>query len=209
MTALLIVDVQNDFLEGGALGIKDSFSIIPIINALTLKPFTTIIATKDFHPLNHCSFATTHQKKVGETITIEEHEQILWPMHCVQGTKGSELNSQLLLKPIKHIVYKGTDPLIDSYSAFFDNNHVKETILNKLLQNYSIKKLFLVGLATDYCVKFTALDALELGFTVYIIQEGCKGVNLDPDDESKALQFLKEKGAFIITSSDVDHLLKS
>ena len=133
MTALLIVDLQNDFLPGGALGIEEADQIIPVINQLLEMPFDIVVATQDWHPSDHVSFAHTHQKSVGETIQLEDVEQVLWPKHCVQKTKGAELHPLLKMDNIDKFIYKGTDTNIDSYSAFFDNAHKKSTHLHEYL----------------------------------------------------------------------------
>lgn len=204
MKALLIIDVQNDFCEGGNLAVKDSLQIIPVINKL-IKKFETnndfVIATKDWHPANHKSFASVSNTNVGELGTLNGLPQVWWPDHCIENTKGSEFHNKLL--PIKNIVYKGNDPEVDSYSGFFDNNKVHETELNKILKEKNIDTLYILGLATDYCVKFTALDALSLGYKVYLVADGCKGVNINPDDSEKAVQEMKNAGAVIINSDEI------
>lgn len=203
MTALLIVDVQNDFLPGGALGVKNGDLILPVINRLITLPFDEIVATQDWHPRDHGSFAETHQKKAGQVINLEGLQQILWPTHCLQGTKGAELSDKLDLRKIKKLIQKGTDKTIDSYSAFFDNGHRKSTGLHEYLQSRGVKEIYVVGLATDYCVKFSALDALELGYQVSIILDACKPVNLSPEDEEKALQEMLQAGANIAYSHEI------
>lgn len=204
MKALLIIDVQNDFCEGGNLAVKNSLEIIPVINNL-IKKFEKnndfIIATKDWHPADHKSFASVSNTKVGEIGTLNGLPQVWWPDHCIENTKGSEFHKDLL--SVKNIVYKGNDPEVDSYSGFFDNNKVHKTKLDEILKENNIDTLYILGLATDYCVKFTVLDALSLGYKVYLVSDGCKGVNINPDDSEKAVEEMKNTGAVIIKSCEI------
>lgn len=198
MKALIVVDIQNDFCKNGALEVHNANSIIPIINKV-INYFNEnkllVVATMDWHPREHKSFATNSNGNVGDIISLNGLSQVLWPIHCVQNSFGAELHPELL--KIDNIVYKGTNPEIDSYSGFFDNGHKVSTALLELLKSNNITELFIVGLATDYCVKYTVLDALELGFKVTVFSNCCKGVNLSPDDSEKALLEMKEKGAHI------------
>lgn len=199
MNCLLIIDVQNDFCEGGNLAVKGSSEIIPVINNLIdkfNKSNNLIVATKDWHPADHKSFASVSNTKVGEIGILNSLPQVWWPDHCIENTKGSEFHPELL--PIKNIVYKGNDKEVDSYSGFFDNNKVHKTELDDILKKYNIDTLYVVGLATDYCVKFTVLDALSLGYKVYLVKDGCRGVNINPDDSEKAIDEMKKAGAIII-----------
>lgn len=203
MTALLLVDIQNDFLPGGALAVKDGDKILPTVNRLAKQKFDLVVASQDWHPQDHGSFAQTHGKKVGEKVILDEIEQILWPTHCVQNSKGAEFSHDLDQSAIDHVIHKGTNPLIDSYSTFFDNEHKKDTGLHDYLQEHNIKTLYLAGLTTDYCVKYSALDALKLGYDVYVIKDACKAVNLSPNDEKKALEEIEQAGAKIIETQDL------
>lgn len=199
MNCLLIIDVQNDFCEGGNLAVKDSSEIIPVINNLIdkfNKSNDLIVATKDWHPADHKSFASVSNKKIGEVGVLNGLPQVWWPDHCIENTKGSEFHPELL--PIKNIIYKGNDKEVDSYSGFFDNNKVHKTELDDMLKRHNIDTLYVVGLATDYCVKFTVLDALSLGYKVYLVKDGCRGVNINPDDSEKAIDEMKKAGAIII-----------
>src|SRR5215469_53153 len=183
MKALIIVDVQNDFLPGGALAVPDGDRVISVINELS-QEFDLVFTTQDWHPANHCSFAASHPgKKIGDRILIDGQEQILWPVHCVQNTYGAELAAGLHPKVISGGVRisKGTDDRVDSYSGFFDNHRKRATGLEKLLRQHGADELTIVGLATDYCVKATVLDARELGFPVTVHQNACRAVNLSPD----------------------------
>lgn len=202
-SALLIVDVQNDFLPGGALAVSKGDTIIPIINSLQEK-FNFIVATQDFHPADHGSFAANHAgKKPGEFIELAGLRQILWPVHCVQGSEGAEFHEDL--NPIKWqaIFQKGKNPEVDSYSGFFDNARRGDTGLGDFLQNEGIMNVFVTGLAQDYCVKFTALDGVSLGFKTYLITDATKAVNLNPEDGEKALEELKKEGVILIESSAI------
>lgn len=204
MKALLLIDIQNDFCPGGALEVKEGDQVIPVANQL-MKSFDMVIATKDWHPADHGSFAANHPwRKPGQVIELNGLEQILWPIHCVQHSFGSEFAPTLNTEPIETIFYKGTDPGIDSYSGFFDNGHRKATGLGDYLKEKGVKEVYVVGLATDYCVKFTALDALELGFSTYLVTDGCRGVNLQEGDVDKALAEMEAKGVNLVTSADLN-----
>lgn len=203
MKALLLIDIQNDFLPGGALEVKSGNDILPIINNLQ-KVFHNIVATKDWHPQNHKSFADNHQgKKPGDVILLGGLDQILWPVHCVQHSRGAEFPEELNVSNIDQVVYKGEDPEIDSYSGFFDNGHKKKTNLDNYLKSKNIDELYLAGLATDYCVKFTALDALQLGYKVHVIVDATKAVNIQKNDFEKALDEMKSTGVNLINSSEL------
>lgn len=192
MQALLIIDVQNDFLSGGALAIPRADEVIPVINEL-MPQFDVILATQDWHPPNHVSFAATHQKSVGETLQIEGVEQVLWPVHCVQNTKGADFPKTLHTDSIDEVFRKGTDPKIDSYSAFFDNARRRSTGLAAYLQKCRISQLFFTGLATDYCVLYSVLDALSLGFSATVFRKACRAIR----DEEKAFNQMRHKGVVI------------
>lgn len=198
MTALILVDLQNDFMPGGALAVAEGFEIIPIVNELLQKKYDLVIASKDWHPENHESFATSQGKKPGERIILEGLEQVLWPSHCVQESRGSEFAPGWDNSKVEKIVYKGTDKKIDSYSVFFDNAHRKSTKLDEFLKEGHIKTLYIAGLATDYCVKYSVLDALHLGYTVYVIKDACRAINLSPDDERNAFMEMERAGAHLI-----------
>ena len=188
MKALIVVDIQNDFLPGGALAVSRGDQVIPIINELQRK-FELVVATQDWHPANHGSFAANHpEKKVGDVIELDGLKHILWPVHCVQNTRGAEFVPALRTERIARVFFKGIDSNIDSYSAIFDNGHLRSTGLSEYLHEKEVSGLFLAGLATDYCIRFTALDALREGFKVYVIEDACRGVNLKPDDSRSALE---------------------
>ncbi len=201
MKALIIVDVQNDFCPGGALAVKDGNLVVPVINRLQDK-FECVTATRDWHPAGHKSFASSHGRQPGEVIRLNGQEQVLWPDHCVQGTPGAELVRGLDLAKSAKIFQKGTDPEIDSYSGFFDNGHLKATGLEDFLKKKGVRDVYVCGLATDYCVKFTALDAVGCGFNTFVILDACRGVELQPGDVNRALEEIMSRGVQIISSQD-------
>ncbi|MCK5707833.1 MAG: bifunctional nicotinamidase/pyrazinamidase [Candidatus Aureabacteria bacterium] len=202
MKALIIVDLQNDFCPGGALPVKEGNEIVKTINDL-MNDFDLVVATQDWHPKDHLSFASNHGKNVGEIIQLDGLSQILWPDHCVQNTTGAEFVQNLQIDKICKVFQKGTDKNIDSYSGFFDNRHFNTTGLDSYLKEKNVDELFITGLATDYCVKFTALDAIGLGLKANLIIDACKGVELNVGDIDKAVQEMRSKGINIISSDDV------
>lgn len=201
MKALILIDLQNDFMPGGALAVPEGDKVIPV--ATRLQPlFPLVVATQDWHPADHGSFAANHPgTEVGERIELDGLEQILWPVHCVQETPGAALVDALDLTRVARVFVKGTDPEIDSYSGFFDNGHRKATGLGDFLRKRGAGEIYIVGVATDYCVKFTALDAAELGFKTSLIVDGCRGVNLEAGDVDKALAKMKRAGVKLVESS--------
>ncbi len=203
MKALIIVDIQNDFCTGGALAVPDAEAIIPVINTLSAK-FDTVIATKDYHPAGHASFASSHEGKIpGDIIDLNGNPQTLWPDHCVRHTDGADFHPTLDTANLYEVIYKGTTPEVDSYSAFFDNDHITDTALDKVLKSLKVKQLFICGLATDYCVKATALDAVELGYITHLVTDACSGVELNPGDAQKAIGEMTSRGVIPITSAQL------
>lgn len=202
MRALILTDIQNCFLPGGALPVTDGDAVVPVANRLT-PHFELVVATKDWHPADHGSFASTHGRHVGETIDLHGVPQILWPDHCVQGTEGSEFAPGFRTERIAKIILKATDPGIDSYSAFYDNARRRDTGLADYLAENDVDEIYVMGLATDYCVKFTVLDARRLGFRTYLVVDGCRGVDLQPDDSEKAIREMEEAGAVAVDSDRV------
>lgn len=202
-SALIIVDVQNDFLPGGTLAVGDGDQIIPVINDLQSK-FNHVIATQDFHPANHGSFAANHPgKNPGEFIQLAGLTQILWPVHCVQGSKGADFHSDLNQSQWEAIFQKGRNPEVDSYSGFFDNARRSDTGLGDYLKSKRINRVFVCGLALDYCVKFTALDAKSLGFETILIADATRAVNLHPKDGESAIEEMKAAGITVLTSKEL------
>lgn len=200
-SALILIDLQNDFLPGGALAVPGGDQVIAIANRLQER-FDLVVATQDWHPANHVSFAANHPgKKVGEELEVGGQRQRLWPVHCVQNTPGAELAAGVDAQRIGHIVKKGTDPSVDSYSAFFDNDRRQSTDLADYLRAHRVVKVYLAGLATDYCVKATALDAVSLGFTVVVIENACRGVNVVPGDVDRAIAEILSAGVDLESTS--------
>jgi nicotinamidase/pyrazinamidase len=198
MNALLLIDLQNDFLPTGALPVPEGDRVIPVVNRL-MPAFDLVVATQDWHPATHGSFAANHPgTSPGDRITLAGLPQILWPVHCVQNTPGADFAPGLDRARIAHITRKGLDPAVDSYSGFFDNGHRNATDLHPFLQARGVTDLTLAGLATDYCVKFTALDARALGYRVHLLADACRGVNLQPTDVPDALEQLRQAGVTIV-----------
>jgi len=201
MKALLIVDIQNDFLPGGALAVPAGDEIIEIVNALQ-PHFPLVVATQDWHPANHGSFASAHEgKKPFEMTVLSGLDQVLWPDHCMAGTTGSGMAEQLSQTAIEAIFRKGMDPGIDSYSGFFDNGKKKDTGLGAYLKGRGVTQLFVVGLAGDYCVAYTALDALDLGFRTFVIEDATRPI--DPTGFEKMKKAIAEKGGKVIQSAAI------
>ena len=202
MKTLLLVDIQQDFLPGGALAVPEGDLVVPVANRLIPK-FPLVVATRDCHPKDHCSFASQHTgRQIGDVIEIDGLQQILWPDHCIQGTPGAELASGLDTAGIQHVVSTGTDSRIDCYSGFFDNGHRSATGLEDLLRQRDASELYVLGLATDYCVRCTVLDALQLGFGVHLVRDGCRGVDVRAGDSDRAIQEMQAAGAAICHSSE-------
>jgi nicotinamidase/pyrazinamidase len=203
MEALVLVDLQNDFCHGGALAVPDGDAVVQVANALSSR-FERVVATQDFHPPSHLSFARNHPgKSVYEKIELDGLEQVLWPAHCVEGTPGAAFHPALDLTRVTRVFQKGTDERIDSYSGFFDNGQRKATGLGEYLNAQGVTQLVILGLATDYCVKWTALDARRLGFAVRVVEDGCRGVGLDPKDISRAFDEMRAAGVQVIRSSEL------
>lgn len=180
-SALILVDIQNDFCPGGSLAVKDGDRIVPVVNELQ-KRFALIVATKDWHPAGHSSFAS------------------LWPPHCVQETAGAEFVAGLDTSRVARVFLKGTDMEIDSYSGFFDNEHRRATGLGDYLKERGVTDVTIAGLATDYCVKYTALDALMLGFETTVVADACRGVEVHEGDTARAVEEMAAAGAHIVES---------
>lgn len=203
MKALILVDLQNDFMPGGALAVPQGDEIIPLADELQHR-FDIVVATKDWHPPDHGSFAENHKgKKPGDRIILDGIEQILWPVHCVQNTHGAEFAPSFETSRIAHVFHKGTERNIDSYSTFFDNMHRRHTGLAHYLEKRGINEIYLMGLALDYCVKYSTLDARQLGLTTYVILDGCRGIDLAPGDIARAVDEMKHAGAIILKSADL------
>ena len=200
MNALVIVDLQTDFLPGGALPVPHGDEVIPLANELQQR-FALVLATQDWHPPDHGSFAPNHPgKKPGDRIILDGIQQILWPVHCVQNTYGAEFAPSFDTSRIARVFHKGIDPRIDSYSTFFDNAHRRSTGLGEYLKERSVKNVYLLGLALDYCVNYSALDARQVGFNTYVIVDACRGIGLEPGDLDHALDEMKRAGTILLES---------
>ena len=184
LNALILVDIQNDFCPGGSLAVKEGDQIVPVVNELQ-KQFPLVVATKDWHPVGHSSFVS------------------LWPPHCVQETAGAEFVPELETGLIARVFLKGTDPEIDSYSGFFDNEHKRATGLGDYLRERGVADVVIVGLATDYCVKFTALDAVSLGFKTIVVADACRGVEVNEGDTARAIEEMAAAGVRITKSHEL------
>ena len=192
MKTLVIIDIQNDFLENGSLEVPYGNDVIEPINQI-INNYALVIATKDWHPPDHVSFASNHPgKKIGGVVKVNNLEQILQPKHCVQKSKGSEFPETLNFKAINKIIYKGVNSKIDSYSGFYDNGKIRSTGLADYLKTKNVTSIDYVGLATEYCVKFTVLDSIAEGFKTSVILNGIKGINLE--ESNKVLKEMKSKG---------------
>ena len=190
---LIIVDVQNDFCPGGALAVAEGDKVVPVINRISSK-FDKAVATQDWHPLGHVSFASTHKKSPFEVIDVGGVQQTLWPDHCVPGTSGADFHRDLDTRKVDLIIRKGTNPLVDSYSAFLENDRKTETGLRFYLQGLSLTDLYLTGLATDYCVYYSALDALDFGFRVTVVLDATRGVDVPPGNVEKTVENMRRRG---------------
>jgi nicotinamidase/pyrazinamidase len=201
--ALILVDIQNDFIPGGALAVAEGDATVPVANRVQPQ-FDLVVATQDWHPANHGSFASNHEgRKPGELSELGGLPQVLWPDHCVQGSRGAEFHRDLDLSRVARVFRKGTDPEIDSYSGFFDNGHRKATGLGDYLRDEQVTDVYVMGLATDYCVKWTALDALQLGFRTHLIEDGSRGVELKPGDVAAAVEEMRQAGVDITSSEAI------
>jgi nicotinamidase/pyrazinamidase len=202
--ALLEIDVQNDFCPDGSLPVPEGDRVVPVINRLAPR-FAKVVATQDWHPPGHISFASSHPGiKPFQTVDLPGGEkQTLWPEHCVAGSRGAELHPGLDTAPVSLIVRKGTRVELDSYSAFFENDHCTPTGLSACLRELGIGELYLAGLATDVCVFFTAMDALRLGFAVLLVEDACRGIDVPAGSLRERLRELAGAGVRILASSEV------
>lgn len=195
--ALIVIDMQYDFCPGGALAVEGGDEIVPGINAL-IDEFPAVILTQDWHPAGHSSFASSYKdKEPFETVEMSYGTQVLWPDHCIQGSDGAAFHADLDTDSADMIVRKGFNPSIDSYSAFFENDHETPTGLHGYLQTRGIEQLTMVGLATDFCVNFSAVDAAKLGYDVTVLTELCRGIDLD-GSLSAALEGMKGAGVKVV-----------
>lgn len=200
---LIVVDVQNDFCPGGALAVKEGDRIVPVINGI-MDRFQIIVATQDWHTTHHASFASAHPgKKPYEQIDLNGVRQTLWPDHCVAGTAGAAFHPSLRDDRFNLIVRKGNNPSVDSYSAFLENDKKIKTGLDGYLKAVGAARLFLCGLATDYCVFFSAMDAVDFGFTAFVILDACRGIDVPDNNIDRSIAEMKKKGIRIISAGDL------
>lgn len=203
MQCLLVVDIQNDFLPGGALAVPDGDLIVPIVNQL-MEHADLVVASQDWHPADHASFASQHTgQSPGTVIDLDGIQQILWPDHCVQHSPGASFAAGLAVHRFDWVVQKGDDRMIDSYSAFFDNDHRRATGLETWLRNNGVTTVTVCGLATDYCVKFTVLDAIALGFNTVLVEDATRAVNLEAGDGENAFTDMRRAGVAVATSVEL------
>ncbi|HEY5911788.1 MAG TPA: bifunctional nicotinamidase/pyrazinamidase [Verrucomicrobiae bacterium] len=203
MVALILVDLQNDFLPGGALAVPEGDAVVPIANRLQ-PGFEVVVATQDWHPANHGSFAANHPgKRVYDEVKLGGLPQTLWPVHCVQNTKGADFAPGFDRRRIQQVFQKGIDPEIDSYSGFFDNADRRSTGLSEWLKDKRVREIYIAGLATDYCVRFTAFDGLGLGLRTHVIEDACRGVNVQPGDVERALREMRSAGVEVLHSNEL------
>lgn len=200
-TCLILVDIQNDFCPGGALAVPKGDEVVAVANRLQPR-FDLVVATQDWHPASHGSFAANHPgRKPFEMGELAGLPQVLWPVHCVQGTPGAAFHPQLETVRISQVFPKGTDPAIDSYSGFFDNGMRKATGLGDWLKAQGVTDVAVCGLATDYCVKATAIDAAQLGFQTTLVEDACRGVGLGATDVADAIAAMRDAGVRIAGSA--------
>jgi len=201
--ALILVDIQNDFMPTGSLPVAHGDEVVPVANRMQ-RCFELIVATQDWHPPDHGSFASNHEgRKPGEMSTLGGLPQVLWPDHCVQGSPGAEFHRDLDRTRVAPVFRKGVDADIDSYSGFFDNGHRRSTGLGEYLRDQRVTDVYILGLATDYCVKYSALDALTFGFTTHVIEDGCRGVELNAGDVQAALDEMRAAGVKVTNSAAI------
>ncbi len=184
---LLVIDVQNDFCANGALAVPDGDAVVDSINTLC-NQFSIVVGTQDWHPAKHASFASVHDgHEPFSEITMPYGPQTLWPDHCIQGTPGAEFHPKLNTDAMQNVIRKGFRSAIDSYSAFFENDHTTTTGLSGYLKERAVQRVFCVGLATDYCVRFSAEDAVKEGYETFVIESACRGIDMDGSvDAAKA-----------------------
>ncbi len=199
---LLVIDVQNDFCPGGALAVPDGDRVVPVINALGRR-FRHVVLTQDWHPADHASFASQHAGRAPfETVTLSYGAQTLWPDHCVQNTHGAAFHADLALPHAELILRKGFRRALDSYSAFAENDHTTTTGLAAYLRERGFTRLHLAGLATDYCVAYSALDAAAAGFSVIVIEDACRAIDLG-GSLAPAMARMRDAGVVITRAADV------
>lgn len=203
LRALLIIDVQNDFCPGGALAVPEGDQVVPVINKIA-RLFDVVVATQDWHPSDHVSFASTHEgHEIGETIKAGGLEQVLWPDHCVQATKGAAFHPELDVRPINLILHKGVRSELDSYSGFLETDRTTATGLESYLKGLDVSEVTVCGLATDYCVYFTAMDAVNAGFKTRLVTDAARGIDQPEGNLKRTLNEMQEAGVRLVTSAEL------
>jgi len=200
---LLVIDVQNDFCPGGTLEVKDGDGVVPVINRI-MGEFPKVAATQDWHPQNHVSFASNHRgMSAFDSVSINGIDQVLWPDHCVQGTEGADLHPDLDKRYFDNILRKGTAPGLDSYSAFFENDKTTSTGIEYYLKGLGIEAVYVCGLATDFCVFYSVMDSVELGFKTTLIVDAARGVDFPEGSIEKAVANMRSAGVKVVKSEEV------
>lgn len=200
--ALVVIDVQNDFCPGGALAVPNGDQVIPVINRL-IHRFPLVVATKDWHPENHISFASRQKLEPGSTVQAHGETTVVWPDHCIQATEGAEFHPDLDISGVNLILHKGTKLDLDSYSAFFENDHETPTGLEFYLSGHGFRRIFVVGLAEDVCVYFTARDARKIGYEVSVIGDATRGVDMPEGNLESARTDMKDLGVTYVDSAEL------
>jgi nicotinamidase/pyrazinamidase len=202
-TALIVVDVQNDFCPGGALAVSEGDQVVPVINKIA-PLFDVVVATRDWHPKGHVSFASAHEEhEISEAIEVDGMEQMLWPDHCVQGTKGADFHPDLDTGPVNLILHKGTRTDLDSYSGFLETDRTTSTGLEAYLKGLDVAEVSVCGLATDYCVFFTAMDAVNAGFKTRLVTDAARGIDQPEGNIERTTGEMKDAGVTFVTSAEL------
>ena len=202
-SVLLVTDVQNDFCPGGSLAVNEGDKVVPVINRV-IRYFPRIVATQDWHPRDHISFAANHPgRSVHDVVEVDSMKQVLWPVHCVQGTAGADFHPALNTETFGLILHKGMNPRIDSYSTFMENDKQTATGLEGYLKGLRIERVYLCGLATDYCVFYSALDAVDMGFKTHVILDACRGVDVPDGNVAQSVKTMEERGIIMTHSADL------
>jgi len=204
-TALIVTDLQNDFMPGGPLGIDGADELVPLVNGL-MPHYHCVVLLQDWHPADHGSFAVCHGKKPGEQTKLMGVEQELWPKHTIAGSPGADFHPDLQTRRASAIIRKGTDAQVDSYSGFFDNAKQRSTGLAGYLRELEVNRITIVGVATDFCVRATAIDGIELGFNTTVIVDATRGVNLDMQAANAALETVRKAGGHLVHLEDAEAL---
>ncbi len=203
-TALLIIDVQNDFCPGGSLAVAEGDAVVPVINRL-MRRVPRVVATQDWHPPDHVSFASSHPgRKILDAVVVEGVSQVLWPDHCLQGTRGAELHPSLDIRGVGLVLRKGMRSTLDSYSAFFENDRKTATGLSHYLKGLDVRRIAVCGLATDYCVRASAVDARRLGLEVLLVEDACRGVDYPEGSIRAALDEMVKTGVKPVESGALE-----